>query len=69
MKAIMCTSQNIMIHKNCLRKLQCLHNNMQIKGVICILIFNLSPQIYVVQNLNEKYIYLCRLVGYSQEQN
>ena len=31
---------------------------MQNTGVICILIFNLSPQVCIVQDLNGKYIYL-----------
>ena len=31
---------------------------MENTGVICILISHLSPQMYIVQNLNEKYVYL-----------
>ena len=48
-----------MIHKNCSRKLQCLHNNSTGNtGATCILIPNLSQQVYNVYNINEKYVYL-----------
>ena len=51
--------KKIMIHKNCSRKLQLLnHNGMENTGVICMLISHLSPQMYIVQNLKEKYVYL-----------
>ena len=47
------------IHKNCSKKLQCLHNNSTEKiGAIFILISNLSQKMHNVYNINEKYVYL-----------
>ena len=48
-----------MIDRKCSIKVQLLsHNGMENTGVICILICHLSLQVYIVQNLNEKYVYL-----------
>ena len=51
--------KKIMIHRKCSIKVQLLsHNGMENTGVICMLICHLSQQVYIVQNLNEKYVYL-----------
>ena len=51
--------KKIMIHRKCSITVQLFsHNGMENKGVTCMLICHLSQQVYIVQNLNETYVYL-----------